>query len=80
VLPLPEAWNLISLTPARAAGLADRGALEIGRRADIILVDDAIALRPRIVAVISAGRLVHITEATRLSRTSTHQHKAVAAA
>jgi len=35
----------------RAAGLADRGALTKGRRADIILVDDRVPLRPRIVAV-----------------------------
>jgi alpha-D-ribose 1-methylphosphonate 5-triphosphate diphosphatase len=80
VLPLPAAWNLISSAPARAAGLTDRGDLGAGRRADVILVDDAIPLRPRIVAVISAGRLVHITDATRLSPTSTSTHKAVAAA
>jgi alpha-D-ribose 1-methylphosphonate 5-triphosphate diphosphatase len=80
VLPLPAAWNLISSAPARAAGLADRGDLGAGHRADIILVDDAIPLRPRIIAVISAGRLVHITEAARLSRASTPAHKAVAAA
>jgi alpha-D-ribose 1-methylphosphonate 5-triphosphate diphosphatase len=80
VLPLPDAWNLISSAPARAAGLADRGVLEADHRADVILVDDAIPLRPRIVAVIAAGRLVHLTEAARLSRTSTSAHKTVAAA
>ena len=37
-----------------------------GSRADIILVDDEVPLRPRIVAVIAAGRLVHLTEASRL--------------
>jgi alpha-D-ribose 1-methylphosphonate 5-triphosphate diphosphatase len=67
VLPLPEAWNLISGAPARAAGLSDRGVIAEGRRADLILVDDAVLLRPRIIAVIAAGRLVHLTEAGRLA-------------
>src|SRR5438132_841450 len=42
VLPLPQAWNLISAAPARAAGLSDRGVLAEGRRADLILVDDEV--------------------------------------
>ena len=62
MLPLAQAWALISAAPAAAAGLTDRGVLAAGRRADIILVDDAVPLRPRIVAVIAAGRLVHLTE------------------
>jgi alpha-D-ribose 1-methylphosphonate 5-triphosphate diphosphatase len=68
VLPLPQAWQLISAAPARAAGLSDRGVLSEGHRADLILVDDAIPMRPRVVAVIVAGRLVHLTEAGRLSK------------
>jgi alpha-D-ribose 1-methylphosphonate 5-triphosphate diphosphatase len=69
--PLPEAW---------AAGLFDRGVLAAGARADIILVDDGVPLRPRIVAVIAAGRLVHLTEANRLTRSLLGPRKAVAAA
>ncbi|KJC60671.1 phosphonate metabolism protein PhnM [Bradyrhizobium sp. LTSPM299] len=65
-LPLARAWDLISSAPARAAGLADRGVLAAGRRADIIIVDDKVPLRPRAVAVIAAGRLVHLTDAGRL--------------
>jgi alpha-D-ribose 1-methylphosphonate 5-triphosphate diphosphatase len=80
VLPLAEAWNLISAAPARAAGLADRGVLAEGRRADVILVDDELPLRPRIVAVIAAGRLVHLTDASRLIHSSVKPRKAVAAA
>jgi len=80
VLPLAEAWNLISAAPARAAGLADRGVLAEGRRADVILVDDQLPLRPRIVAVIAAGRLVHLTGASRLIHSSVKPRKAVAAA
>jgi len=56
VLPLGKAWDLISAAPAKAAGLADRGKLAGGRRADILLVDDAIPFRPRVVAVIAADR------------------------
>ena len=79
VLPLAQAWNLISASPARAAGLADRGILTKGYRADIVLVDDKISLRPRIVAVIAAGRLVHLTDTSRLIRSSIAHREAVAA-
>jgi alpha-D-ribose 1-methylphosphonate 5-triphosphate diphosphatase len=79
VLPLAHAWQLISVAPARAAGLADRGKLAAGQRADIILVDDETPLRPRIVAVIAAGRLAHLTEAGRLTAPASAR-KAVAAA
>ena len=75
-----KAWHLISAAPASAAGLADRGVLAEGRRADIILVDDEVPLRPRIVAVIAAGRLVHLTDADRLIRFAAAPRKAVAAA
>jgi alpha-D-ribose 1-methylphosphonate 5-triphosphate diphosphatase len=80
VLPLPRAWDLISAAPARAAGLSDRGVLAEGYRADLILVDDALPLRPRIVAVIVAGRLVHLAEADRLTRAAAVRREAVAAA
>ena len=80
VLPLSDAWNLISSAPAGAAGLADRGTLDPGQRADIILVDDEQPLRPRIMAVISAGRLVHVTDASRLLKPSVLPRNAVAAA
>jgi alpha-D-ribose 1-methylphosphonate 5-triphosphate diphosphatase len=80
VLPLAGAWDLISAAPAKAAGLSDRGILAERSRADIILVNDAIPLRPRIVAVIAAGRLVHLTEANRVVQASVIPRKAVAAA
>ena len=80
VLPLAEAWQLISSAPARAAGLADRGTLAAGQRADILLVDDTVPLRPRIVAVVVAGRVVHLTEANRLIRSAIAPRKAIAAA
>lgn len=80
VLPLAQAWNLVSAVPAEAAGLADRGVLAEGRRADIILVDDAVPLRPRIIAVIAAGRLVHLVDADRLLRFAVVPRRAVAVA
>jgi alpha-D-ribose 1-methylphosphonate 5-triphosphate diphosphatase len=79
VLPLPRAWDLISGGPARAAGLSDRGVLTRGHRADVLLVDDAIALRPRIVAVIAAGRLAYLADADRVSASSPASRTAVAA-
>ena len=79
VRPLPQAWDLISAAPARATGLSDRGEIAAGARADLLLVDDAVPLRPRIVAVIAAGRLVHLTDADRIRTLSTVTRDAVAA-
>jgi alpha-D-ribose 1-methylphosphonate 5-triphosphate diphosphatase len=79
ILPLHAAWNLISAAPAAAAGLSDRGRLSVGCRADLVLVDDARPLRPRVVAVIAAGRLVHMTEAGRLTRAAVPRRATAAA-
>jgi alpha-D-ribose 1-methylphosphonate 5-triphosphate diphosphatase len=65
VLPLSAAWALVSATPAKAAQLASRGSVAKGKRADLILVD-AQDERPRVVATIVAGRIVHLTEAERI--------------
>lgn len=80
ILALPQAWSLVSRAPAEAAGLADRGEIATGRRADILLIDDSIALRPRIVAVIANGKLVHLADAARLRPATIVPRKAVAAA
>jgi alpha-D-ribose 1-methylphosphonate 5-triphosphate diphosphatase len=80
ILSLPQAWALISSAPAKAAGLIDRGEIAGGRRADLLLVDDSAALRPRIVAVIVKGKLVHLTDATRLQPARAMQRKTIAAA
>lgn len=37
-VPLPEAVAIVSLNPASMAGLDDRGAIELGRRADMVRV------------------------------------------
>jgi alpha-D-ribose 1-methylphosphonate 5-triphosphate diphosphatase len=43
LLPLPDAIGLVTSGPAAVAGLADRGRLEPGLRADLALVDDSAA-------------------------------------
>jgi alpha-D-ribose 1-methylphosphonate 5-triphosphate diphosphatase len=39
VAPLPALWRLVSLNPARAMGLTDRGSIAPGQRADLVLLD-----------------------------------------
>ena len=56
-LPFADCWALVSRNPARAAGLADRGEIAPGRRADLILVDDSEPALPRVVASYVAGQL-----------------------
>jgi alpha-D-ribose 1-methylphosphonate 5-triphosphate diphosphatase len=80
ILPLARAWNLISAAPAQACGLADRGSIAERCRADIILVDDRLPTRPRVVAVVAAGRLVYVADPDRLVRHSSAQREAIAAA
>lgn len=66
VLPLNEAWAYVSEHPARAAGLADRGVIAAGKRADLVLVDGADPLRPKAVATMANGRFVHLADSGRL--------------
>jgi alpha-D-ribose 1-methylphosphonate 5-triphosphate diphosphatase len=68
VVPLAQAWRLVSGAPARAVGLDDRGSIARGKRADLILVDASIERRPRIVAVMVGGRMVHMVEPDRIKR------------
>jgi len=66
VLPLAEAWRLVSAAPAAAVGLHDRGRIEVGRRADLLLVDDESGPCPRVVATIVAGRVAYLNDTRRL--------------
>jgi alpha-D-ribose 1-methylphosphonate 5-triphosphate diphosphatase len=66
VVPLPAAWAYVAENPARAAGLRDRGVIAAGRRADVVMIDASDALRPKTVATISNGRIVHLTDPGRL--------------
>ena len=56
VLPLEQAWELVSGAPARACGLADRGYIAEGMRADLIVLPE-MGKRPS--AVLSNGRPVY---------------------
>ena len=58
MLDLPRAWALISANPARAAGLRDRGTIEVGKRADLVVADPATSL---VVATIVRGSIAHLT-------------------
>ena len=53
----PQAAALISTAPARATGLTDRGSLEVGKRADLVLVEDG--WRPRVRLTLVGGRIVY---------------------
>lgn len=55
---LPQVWPLVSSTSAEIMGLADRGTLDYGRRADLAVVNMATR---RVEATISAGRLAFLT-------------------
>jgi alpha-D-ribose 1-methylphosphonate 5-triphosphate diphosphatase len=59
--PLERAWSLVSSAPARSMNFGDRGAIAIGNRADLILVDDSNPDRPRVAGTIVAGRPVYLT-------------------
>jgi alpha-D-ribose 1-methylphosphonate 5-triphosphate diphosphatase len=66
VLPLEQAWMLVSDRPAQAVGLYDRGLIAVGRRADLVLVDATSDEWPRVVATVVAGRIVQFNEVDRL--------------
>jgi alpha-D-ribose 1-methylphosphonate 5-triphosphate diphosphatase len=48
------AWHLVSKGPARVLGLEDRGVLEVGKRADLVILDRETR---RVAATLAAGRI-----------------------
>lgn len=54
-----EAWRLLSTNAAAAVGLADRGRLQEGKRADVVLIDAKDVRHPKVVATFVGGRLVY---------------------
>lgn len=54
LLPLERSWALVSGNPADALGLDDRGRIEIGRRADLLLVRPG--SHPDVLATLVGGR------------------------
>lgn len=57
VLDLAGAWALVSSGPAAVLGLSDRGSLEAGKRADIVILDGA----DRVAATLSGGRVSYMS-------------------
>ena len=55
---LAAAWEVISTAPARIAGLADRGALAPGQRADLVVVNPDTRT---VEATIAGGRMAHLS-------------------
>lgn len=57
ILSLPKAWALVSSGPAEILRMTDRGRLEPGQRADVVVID---AASRRIEATICGGRLTYL--------------------
>ncbi len=55
---LPAAWDLVSRHPAEIMGLTDRGTLDHGKRADMVVMNPATR---RVEATIAGGRLTFAT-------------------
>ena len=55
---LPAAWAMISTTPARIMGLADRGRIAAGLRADLVAIDP---VTQRVELTLAGGRVAHLS-------------------
>lgn len=58
ILPLAQAWKLISENPARIMRLTDRGTIAEGKRADLAIVNTETR---QVEATLVAGRVTHMT-------------------
>lgn len=57
VIPLHEAIRLVSLHPAHAAGLIDRGSLAVGKKADFVIVQ--CQANAKVIATVRKGRVIY---------------------
>ena len=57
--PLEDLWRLVSSGPASAMNFEDRGVIEVGKRADLLLLNWHENNYPSVVATISNGKIVH---------------------
>ena len=60
-----DLWKLVSLNPAKALGLSDRGELAKGQRADLLIVDMC-ETSLNLVATIAKGKIVYVSDYARL--------------
>lgn len=58
---LPQIWATVSANPADALGLADRGEIAPGKRADLVLLDWPEGGTPVVRATISAGQVAWLS-------------------
>ena len=58
VLPLAQAWHLVSAGPATVLGLSDRGVIATGKRADLLVLD---AQTRRVALTMSGGRVSYMS-------------------
>lgn len=58
VLPLAQAWHLVSAGPAAVLGLSDRGVIATGKRADLLVLD---AQTRRVALTMSGGRVSYMS-------------------
>lgn len=56
-LPLEDGFAMISTTPARLANLTDRGEIKVGKRADIVVIDESHF--PKVVLTFKDGEVVY---------------------
>jgi len=66
VADFADCWRLVSANPARAVGLADRGEIAVGQRADLVLIDDRNGSDPRVIATIAGGVVRYMADCTLL--------------
>ena len=60
VMPLPQAVKLVSSAPAEASGITERGRIQVGQLADLIIVGVRLGT-PVVTHTIVGGRTVHTT-------------------
>jgi len=54
-----QVWALVSINPAIAASLYDRGQIAEGLRADIVIIDDSHTDSPEVTASFVGGKPVY---------------------
>jgi len=61
LLRLSEAVNMVSLNPAKAIGMDTIGSIEVGKRADMVIIDEMDGI-PLVLKTIVNGRLIYDVE------------------